>query len=74
MPEESSGVSTILGFSSAFSTLSIFISNLCHVAGGLDNVAVVSPKDTIICTVKSTRNMTQVANENTEGAEGAAEA
>ena len=40
----------------------------------LDNVAVVSPKDTIICTVKSTRNMTQVANENTEGAEGAAEA
>ncbi|MBR4167019.1 MAG: 50S ribosomal protein L25 [Bacteroidales bacterium] len=40
----------------------------------LDNVAVVSPKDTIICTVKSTRNMTQVANENAEGAEGAAEA
>ena len=40
----------------------------------LDNVAVVSPKDTIICTVKSTRNMTQVADENAEGAEGAAEA
>ena len=40
----------------------------------LDNVTVVSPKDTIICTVKSTRNMTQVADENAEGAEGAAEA
>ena len=38
----------------------------------LDNVAVVSPKDTIICTVKSTRNMSQVADENAEGAEGAA--
>jgi large subunit ribosomal protein L25 len=40
----------------------------------LDNVTVVSPKDTIICTVKSTRNMTQVADENAEGAEGAADA
>ena len=40
----------------------------------LDNVNVVSPKDTIICTVKATRNMTQVADENAEGAEGAAEA
>ena len=40
----------------------------------LDNVTVVSPKDTIICTVKSTRNMTQVADENAEGAEGTAEA
>ena len=38
----------------------------------LDNVAVVSPKDTIICTVKSTRNMSQVADENAEAAEGAA--
>ena len=37
----------------------------------LDNVAVVSPKDTIICTVKSTRNMSQVANESAEGAEEA---
>ena len=37
----------------------------------LDNVTVVSPKDTIICTVKSTRNMAQVADENAEGAEGA---
>ena len=33
----------------------------------LDNVNVVSPKDTIICTVKATRNMTQVADENAEG-------
>ena len=40
----------------------------------LDNVTVVSPKDTIICTVKATRNMTQAADENAEGAEGAAEA
>ena len=40
----------------------------------LEGVSVVSPKDTIICTVKSTRNMTQVADENAEGAEGAAEA
>ena len=38
----------------------------------LDNVKVVSPKDTIICTVKSTRNMSQVADENVEAAEGAA--
>ena len=38
----------------------------------LDNVAVVSPKNTIICTVKSTRNMSQVADENAEAAEGAA--
>ena len=38
----------------------------------LDNAAVVSPKDTIICTVKSTRNMSQVADENAEAAEGAA--
>ena len=37
----------------------------------LDNVTVVSPKDTIICTVKSTRNMSQVANESAEGAEEA---
>jgi len=37
-------------------------------------VTVVSPKDTIICTVKATRNMTQAADENAEGAEGAAEA
>ena len=37
----------------------------------LEGVKVVSPKDTIICTVKSTRNMSaQVAD---EGAEGAAE-
>ena len=36
----------------------------------LDNVTVVSPKDTIICTVKATRNMSaQVADEGTEGAE-----
>ena len=34
----------------------------------LDNVTVVSPKDTIICTVKATRNMTQAADENAEGA------
>ena len=40
----------------------------------LDHVTVVSPKDTIICTVKATRNMTQAADENAEGAEGAAEA
>ena len=36
----------------------------------LDNVTVVSPKDTIICTVKATRNMTvQAADESAEGAE-----
>ena len=40
----------------------------------LENVSVVSPKDTIICTVKATRNMTQAADENAEGAEGVAEA
>ena len=40
----------------------------------LEGVSVVSPKDTIICTVKATRNMTQAADENAEGAEGAAEA
>ena len=34
----------------------------------LDNVTVVSPKDTIICTVKATRNMTQAADETAEGA------
>ncbi|MBQ8061207.1 MAG: 50S ribosomal protein L25 [Bacteroidales bacterium] len=46
------------------------------VAGDIkvDNVNVVSPKDTIICTVKATRNMTQAADENAEGAEGSAEA
>ena len=37
----------------------------------LDNVTVVSPKDTIICTVKSTRNMSKVADENAEGSEEA---
>ena len=36
----------------------------------LEGVSVVSPKDTIICTVKATRNMSaQVADEGTEGAE-----
>ena len=46
------------------------------VAGDIkvDNVNVVSTKDTIICTVKATRNMTQAADENAEGAEGSAEA
>jgi large subunit ribosomal protein L25 len=40
----------------------------------LEGVSVVSPKDTIICTVKATRNMSaQVADEGAEGAEGAAE-
>ena len=36
----------------------------------LEGVSVVSPKDTIICTVKATRNMSaQVADEGAEGAE-----
>ena len=36
----------------------------------LEGVSVVSPKDTIICTVKATRNMTaQAADESAEGAE-----
>ena len=36
----------------------------------LEGVSVVSPKDTIICTVKATRNMSaQVADEGPEGAE-----
>ena len=36
----------------------------------LEGVSVVSPKDTIICTVKATRNMSaQVADEGSEGAE-----
>ena len=42
------------------------------VAGDIkvEGVSVVSPKDTIICTVKATRNMSaQVADEGTEGAE-----
>ena len=58
-------------------TLNVDVTNLDIekriVAGDikLDNVAVVSPKDTIICTVKSTRNMSQVANESAEGAEEA---
>ena len=40
----------------------------------LEGVSVVSPTDTIICTVKATRNMSaQVADEGAEGAEGAAE-
>jgi len=41
----------------------------------LDNVKVVSPKDTIICSVKATRQISaQAGNEDLEGAEGAAEA
>lgn len=39
----------------------------------LDNVTVVSPKDTIICTVKATRNMSAQVSGDAEGAEGAAE-
>ena len=38
----------------------------------LDNVNVVSPKDTIICTVKATRQMSATANDQ-EGSEEAAE-
>ena len=38
----------------------------------VDNVKVVSPKDTIICTVKATRQMSAVAND-LEGTEEAAE-
>ena len=38
----------------------------------LDNVNVVSPKDTIICTVKATRQMSTIANDQ-EGSEEAAE-
>ena len=38
----------------------------------LDNVNVVSPKDTIICTVKATRQMSAIANDQ-EGSEEAAE-
>lgn len=40
----------------------------------VDNVSVVSPKETIICTVKATRQMSALANEDVEGAEGSAEA
>ena len=41
----------------------------------LDNVKVVSPKDTIICSVKATRQISaQAGNEDLEGAEGTAEA
>ena len=36
----------------------------------VENVNVVSPKDTIICTVKATRQMSAMASENVEGAEG----
>ena len=39
----------------------------------LEGVSVVSPKDTIICTVKATRNMTAQVSGDAEGAEGAAE-
>ena len=39
----------------------------------LENVSVVSPKDTIICTVKATRNMTAQVSDDAEGAEGSAE-
>ena len=39
----------------------------------LEGVSVVSPKDTIICTVKATRNMSAQVSGDAEGAEGAAE-
>ena len=39
----------------------------------LEGVNVVSPKDTIICTVKATRNMSAQVSGDAEGAEGAAE-
>lgn len=39
----------------------------------LENVSVVSPKDTIICTVKATRNMSAQVSDDAEGAEGSAE-
>ncbi|MBR3441689.1 MAG: 50S ribosomal protein L25 [Bacteroidales bacterium] len=39
----------------------------------LEGVSVVSPKDTIICTVKATRNMSAHVSGDAEGAEGAAE-
>ena len=39
----------------------------------LEGVSVVSPKDTIICTVKATRNMSAQVSGDAEGAEGSAE-
>lgn len=39
----------------------------------LENVSVVFPKDTIICTVKATRNMSAQVSDDAEGAEGSAE-
>ena len=39
----------------------------------LEGVSVVSPKDTIICTVKATRNMSAQVSGDAEGAEGTAE-